>query len=396
MFEWFVAKRFLFKDHMILPKGSAKIGVIAVAIGLAVMLIAMATARGLQFEVKKKLESFQGTFKLVSYDTGEALDSSHIAMLNAIEGDFRSHKVSERIGVLRNEIDYAGLLFKGVFSDFEATVWESYLVQGDWLQYENQDQVVVSEEVARQLGLEIGDVVYGLFPNNENPPQQRRMIVHGIYNSYFAEFDQSVVFVSGELVGRLNRYEADQFEGLEVFLKDSEDEESVYQAFLDRFPAHIEVVRTKDERSILFNWLALFDVNLLIISLVLSVVGAMNIITSLLAVVFERSNAIGLFRALGANERSVRKLFWIQGSYYLGLGLLIGNAIGLLLYAIQFYTHWLTFSNPEEYYITYIPVKLDVSEVLLLNAMVFGLSAMVLWLVSRIAVRMTITKLIRG
>jgi len=146
----------------------------------------------------------------------------------------------------------------------------------------------------------------------------------------------------------------------------------------------------------LFNWMELFDVNLLIISLVLSIVGAMNIITSLLAVVFERSNAIGLFRALGANERSVRKLFWIQGSYYLGLGLVIGNTIGLLLYTFQHLTHWFSFSNPEEYYITYIPVKLYVSEVVLLNALVFGLSAMVLWLVSRIAVSMTITKLIRG
>jgi len=165
---------------------------------------------------------------------------------------------------------------------------------------------------------------------------------------------------------------------------------------LDRFPAHIEIVRTKDEQSVLFNWMELFDVNLLIISLVLSIVGAMNIITSLLAVVFERSNAIGLFRALGANERSVRKLFWIQGSYYLGLGLVIGNTIGLLLYTFQRLTHWFSFSNPEEYYITYIPVKLYVSEVVLLNALVFGLSAMVLWLVSRIAVSMTITKLIRG
>ena len=396
MFEWFVAKRFLFKNHKILPKGSAKIGVMAVAIGLAVMLIAMATARGLQSEVKKKLESFQGTFKLVSYDRGQALDSSHIAMLTTIEADFRSHKVSERLGVLRNEVDYAGLLFKGVYSDFDTTVWESYLVQGDWLHHDSQDGIVVSEEVARQLDLEIGDSVYGLFPNNENPPQQRRMVVQGIYNSYFAEFDQSVVFVSGEWVGQLNRYETNQFEGLEVFLADSKDEASVYETLINRFPAHIEVVRTKDEQSVLFNWLELFDVNLLIISLVLSIVGAMNIITSLLAVVFERSNAIGLFRALGANEQSVRKLFWIQGSYYLGLGLLIGNTIGLSLYAIQHYTHWLTFSNPEEYYITYIPVKLYVSGVLRRNALVFGLSAMVLWLVSSIAVRMTITKLIRG
>ena len=396
MFEWFVAKRFLFKNHMILPKGSAKIGVIAVAIGLAVMIIAMATARGLQYEVKKKLESFQGTFKLTSYDTGQALDSSHTAMLNTIEGGLHSHKVSERLGVLRNENDYAGLLFKGVYTDFDATVWKSYLIQGDWLHNDTQDQVVVSEEVARQLGLEIGDRVYGLFPNNEKPPQQRRMVVRGVYNSYFAEFDQSVVFVSGEMVGRLNGYEANQFESLEVFLADSEDEASVYQALLDRFPAHIEIVRTKDEQSVLFNWMELFDVNLLIISLVLSIVGAMNIITSLLAVVFERSNAIGLFRALGANERSVRKLFWIQGSYYLGLGLVIGNTIGLLLYTFQRLTHWFSFSNPEEYYITYIPVKLYVSEVVLLNALVFGLSAMVLWLVSRIAVSMTITKLIRG
>ena len=92
----------------------------------------------------------------------------------------------------------------------------------------------------------------------------------------------------------------------------------------------------------------------------------------------------------------MRKLFWIQGSYYLGLGLVIGNTIGLLLYTFQRLTHWFSFSNPEEYYITYIPVKLYVSEVVLLNALVFGLSAMVLWLVSRIAVSMTITKLIRG
>ena len=195
MFEWFVAKRFLFEGRDFFPKGSAKIGVIAVAIGVAVMIIAMATARGLQYEVTKKLESFSGTFTLKPYSAGEVLNLGEVPDWENTQFVARQQAVIERPGVLRNASSYAGLLFKGVFDDFDQSTWKNYLTKGDWLDLSKAESLVLSEEIARTLSLKLGDTLYGLFPKAGANAQQRRFVVNGLFDSQYAEFDRSVVLV---------------------------------------------------------------------------------------------------------------------------------------------------------------------------------------------------------
>lgn len=396
MFEWFVAKRFLFEEKNFFPKGSAKIGVIAVAIGVAVMTIAMATARGLQFEVTQKLESFSGTFTLRPYEKEGALNLESIAPIKSLNSVARQQTIIERPGVLRNEKGYAGLLFKGVFDDFDQNTWKRYLTQGEWLDTSHSESLIVSEETARTLSLQLGDTVYGLFPKADANAQQRRFVVSGLFDSQYPEFDRSVVLVSGPMMRQLNQFNTSEASSVELFLAAGAKGEKALPQILENLPPEIEVISTRNELAVLFDWIKLFDLNLFIISLVITVVGALNIVTSLLAVVFEKASAIGLLRAMGASEFSLRKLFWIQGSYYLLIGLFLGNVVGLGAYFVQRNYRFLRFSNPKEYYVDYIPVKLYAAEVLLLNAAILVLCAMVLWLVSRIAVRMHILRLIRA
>lgn len=395
MFEWFVAKRFLFEERNFFPKGSAKIGVIAVAIGVAVMIIAMATARGLQFEVTKKLESFSGTFTLRPYSVEKALNLSELPELESSRLLAHQQAVIERPGVLRNATSYAGLLFKGVFDDFDQNTWKSYLTKGEWLDVSKAESLVLSEEIARTLSLQLGDTVYGLFPKAEANAQQRRFVISGLFDSQYGEFDRSVVFVSGLMMRRLNQFTEDQVSSVELFLNEGVGIDRATSALLERLPPEIDLISTRSEQSMLFDWIKLFDLNLLIISLVITVVGALNMVSSLLAVVFEKASAVGLLRALGATERSLRKLFWIQGAYFLAVGLGLGNAIALAAYGIQHQFHLVRFADPKEYYVDYIPVKLYALEVLLLNGAVFVLCALVLWAVSKIAVRIHISRLVR-
>lgn len=394
MFEWFVAKRFLFEGRNFFPKGSAKIGVIAVAIGVAVMIIAMATARGLQYEVTKKLESFSGTFTLKPYSAGEALNLGEVPDWENTQFVARQQAVIERPGVLRNASSYAGLLFKGVFDDFDRSTWKNYLTKGDWLDLSKAESLVLSEEIARTLSLQLGDTVYGLFPKAGANAQQRRFVVNGLFDSQYAEFDRSVVLVSGQMMRRLNQFSEDQVSSVELFISEGANIDRAASALIEQLPPEIDLISTRSEQSMLFDWIKLFDLNLLIISLVITVVGALNMVSSLLAVVFEKASAVGLLRALGATERSLRKLFWIQGAYFLAVGLGLGNAIALAAYGIQHQFHLVRFADPKEYYVDYIPVKLYGLEVLLLNGAVFVLCAMVLWAVSKIAVRIHISRLV--
>lgn len=394
MFEWFVAKRFLFEGRNFFPKGSAKIGVIAVAIGVAVMIIAMATARGLQYEVTKKLESFSGTFTLKPYSAGEALNLGEVPEWENTQFVARQQAVIERPGVLRNASSYAGLLFKGVFDDFDQSTWKNYLTKGDWLDLSKAESLVLSEEIARTLSLQLGDTVYGLFPKAGANAQQRRFVVNGLFDSQYAEFDRSVVLVSGQMMRRLNQFSEDQVSSVELFVSEGANIDRAASALIEQLPPEIDLISTRSEQSMLFDWIKLFDLNLLIISLVITVVGALNMVSSLLAVVFEKASAVGLLRALGATERSLRKLFWIQGAYFLAVGLGLGNAIALAAYGIQHQFHLVRFADPKEYYVDYIPVKLYGLEVLLLNGAVFVLCAMVLWAVSKIAVRIHISRLV--
>ena len=394
MFEWFVAKRFLFEGRNFFPKGSAKIGVIAVAIGVAVMIIAMATARGLQYEVTKKLESFSGTFTLKPYSAGEVLNLGEVPDWENTQFVARQQAVIERPGVLRNASSYAGLLFKGVFDDFDQSTWKNYLTKGDWLDLSKAESLVLSEEIARTLSLQLGDTVYGLFPKAGANAQQRRFVVNGLFDSQYAEFDRSVVLVSGQMMRRLNQFSEDQVSSVELFVSEGANIDRAASALIEQLPPEIDLISTRSEQSMLFDWIKLFDLNLLIISLVITVVGALNMVSSLLAVVFEKASAVGLLRALGATERSLRKLFWIQGAYFLAVGLGLGNAIALAAYSIQHQFHLVRFADPKEYYVDYIPVKLYGLEVLLLNGAVFVLCAMVLWAVSKIAVRIHISRLV--
>ena len=394
MFEWFVAKRFLFEGRDFFPKGSAKIGVIAVAIGVAVMIIAMATARGLQYEVTKKLESFSGTFTLKPYSAGEALNLGEVPEWENTQFVARQQAVIERPGVLRNASSYAGLLFKGVFDDFDRSTWKNYLTKGDWLDLSKPESLVLSEEIARTLSLQLGDTVYGLFPKAGANAQQRRFVVNGLFDSQYAEFDRSVVLVSGQMMRRLNQFSEDQVSSVELFVSEGANIDRAASALIEQLPPEIDLISTRSEQSMLFDWIKLFDLNLLIISLVITVVGALNMVSSLLAVVFEKASAVGLLRALGATERSLRKLFWIQGAYFLAVGLGLGNAIALAAYGIQHQFHLVRFADPKEYYVDYIPVKLYGLEVLLLNGAVFVLCALVLWTVSKIAVRIHISRLV--
>lgn len=394
MFEWFVAKRFLFEGGDFFPKGSAKIGVIAVAIGVAVMIIAMATARGLQYEVTKKLESFSGTFTLKPYSAGEALNLGEVPDWENTQFVARQQAVIERPGVLRNASSYAGLLFKGVFDDFDQSTWKNYLTKGDWLDLSKAESLVLSEEIARTLSLKLGDTVYGLFPKAGANAQQRRFVVNGLFDSQYSEFDRSVVLVSGQMMRRLNQFSEDQVSSVELFVSEGANIDRAASALIEQLPPEIDLISTRSEQSMLFDWIKLFDLNLLIISLVITVVGALNMVSSLLAVVFEKASAVGLLRALGATERSLRKLFWIQGAYFLAVGLGLGNAIALAAYGIQHQFHLVRFADPKEYYVDYIPVKLYGLEVLLLNGAVFVLCALVLWAVSKIAVRIHISRLV--
>ena len=383
-----------------------KIATLAVSIGIASILIAIATSKGLQREIQLKTSVFNGHIRVTLFENNESQisvlplkDSQEV--VNAIEAQkniFTYHAYATKAGMLKSNEEFEGILFKGVSEKMDWTLLEDFLVEGSFPVFSdaNKEGILISRVLAQRLKLSIGDRVDSYFQNENNPenPRRRRYIVQGIYASGFPEIDENLVMGSLEQIQRLNSWAADEIGGYEIFIRDFKELLFTSDKLYDALPSDLDSISIADRYSSIYQWISLFDFNVLVILVVMLLVGVINMATALLVLILERSRMVGVLKALGAENQLIQRIFLLNGAVILLRGLFWGNSLGLLFYFSQKYWGWIQL-DPESYFVEKAPVLIEVFDLIALNAFFLLISLVLLWIPSRIILRISPTKTLR-
>jgi len=382
------------------------IATLAVALGVASILIALASSQGLQKEIQKKTSAFNGHILVTLFENNESQisiipfqDSDTLrAQLYKETNLSRFHPIAMKAGMLKNGSDFEGILFKGVSSDFDWSSLESFLIQGRFpeVSQEISSEILISETVARQLNLEIGDRTEAFFQNKdqEGLPNRRRFTVSGIYFSGFPDIDQNLIYGDLRQVQGLNRWKPNEIGAYEVFVTDFSQIQKTSDRIYNNFPSELNSIPIFDRFTSIFQWIALFDFNVLIILIVMILVGVINMATALLVLILERSRMVGLLKALGARNTLIRKIFLYNGIAIMTRGLFFGNLIGLCFYYSQRWLGWIRL-DPSTYFVDRAPVALALLEVILVNLLFLLVSSFLLWIPSTIILKISPSKVLR-
>ena len=401
-FEFFIARRIIAsKDHKSsISAPIIKIAISAIAIGVIMMLISIATGVGLQKKIRDKVSAFNGDIIISNFDTNFSNDSQvpistdqeFYPEFKLVEGIEHIQVTAMKGGVIRTADDFEGVVVKGVGKEYRWASFEEYLVEGRLPDFSGNlnAEVLLSQYLVNRLGLKLGDRIVTFFMNSDSskPPRSRGFEIVGIYNSGFQQFDEQYLIADIRHIQRLNRWEEDQVGAFELFVTDFDEIESIGNQVYMETASTMDTQTIRQKYGSIFEWLDLFDFNIALIIGVMILVAGINMITALLVLILERTQMIGILKALGSNDWSVRKVFIYNAMYLICLGLFFGNVIGLGLLLAQKYFKIFPL-DPDTYYVTEAPVHLDVGYVLLLNAGTFLLCLLMLlipsWIITRIS-----------
>ena len=408
-YEFFIAKRIIgskaYKSSVSAP--IIKIGIAAIAIGIIVMLIAIATGLGLQKKVREKVVAFNGHITINNYDNNASNESivpitteqDFYPQFTSVKGIKHIQAVATKFGVIRTETDFEGIVLKGVGADYDWSYVKDFLVSGTLPIYEGKlsNEVVISSYLANRLGFQVGDNFQTVFGKGsiEDIPFQRNFKIVGIFNSGFNDIDKT--FMIGDLshIQRMNKWLSTQVGNFEVYLDDFTtlvEKEAEIRNFTPSF-LNTQTIEEKFETT--FEWIKIFDNNTYGIIAIMIIVAGINMITALLVLILERTQMIGILKALGSSNWSIRKVFLYNATYLICLGLFWGNIIGLGLLFAQQQFGILKFPDPEQYYVSTIPVHIGFDYIVLLNIGTFIACLLLLLIPSIVISKISPVKAIR-
>ena len=350
----------------------------AIAIGMIVMLFSIATGIGLQKKIKEKISGFNGDIQITYYDANNSkitlnpvsLDQDFYPEFKSIPNVKKVQPFATQAGIIRTETDFEGVILKGVNENYDWTFFKEYLISGKIPSFSEEisNQVLISQTTARRLQLKVGDFFYMFFVKEDpnKAPNTRKFLVSGIFNSGFQEIDEG--FIVGDLkhIQRINKWEDKQVGGFEILLHDFDDLEQTGEAIYNQIDPSLNALTIAEKYPSIFEWLDLFDTNIVVIIFIMVLVAGINMITALLVLILERTQMIGVLKALGEDNWSIRKIFLYNAAYLIGIGLFWGNLIGLGLLFVQD-KFGLIRLNSQNYYVTKAPVNIDFIQIILLN-----------------------------
>jgi lipoprotein-releasing system permease protein len=407
-FEFFIARRIIaskdYKSSISAP--IIKIAITAIALGIIMMLVSIATGVGLQKKIREKVSAFNGDIIITNFDTNFSNDSQNPISKNQdfyptfknIEGIKHVQVTASKGGVIRTETDFEGVVVKGVGDDYDWEYFKDYLVEGKLPDFKGDlnEDILISEYLANRLHLKLGDKVTTFFLNDEvsKTPRSRGFDIVGIYNSGFQQFDEQFIITDIRHIQRLNKWEDDQIGAFEVFVTDFNQIIPIGNEVYNETGSTLDTQTIRDKYASIFEWLDLFDFNIIMIIGIMILVAGINMITALLVLILERTQMIGILKALGSSDWSVRKVFLYNAMYLIGVGLFWGNIIGIGLLLIQKYGKIFKL-NPDTYYVNEAPVYLNWDYILILNAGTFLLCLLMLLIPSFIIAKISPVKAIR-
>jgi lipoprotein-releasing system permease protein len=410
-FPYFIAQR-LIKGRSEETSFSRPINVIAIigiATGLAVMIVAVAILTGFKQQIRDKVVGFGSHIQITNFDSNisyetipVSYDQSLVPEIKNIPGIRHIQVFATKAGIIKTDEEIQGVVLKGVGSDFDWNYFASNITDGSVFTVSDTsrtDKVIISKKLSDMLRLKTGDSFAMHFI--QDPPRMRKFTISGIYETSLEEFDKIYVFCDIGHIKRLNGWDDNMVSGFEIFINDFDNLDEMTQKVRDvvgyrvvenETPFKVTSIRTKYPQ--IFDWLNFQDINVIIIIVLMLVVAGFNMISGLLILILEKTNMIGILKALGSDDKTIRKVFIYQAAYLIAKGLIWGNIVGLGLAFLQLKTGLITL-DPSSYYIKTVPVNLELTHILLLNAGTMIAIIIMLLVPSKLISRITPVKAIR-
>jgi lipoprotein-releasing system permease protein len=380
-----------------------KVATLGVALGMAVMILSVAIGFGFKKEVREKVIGFGGHIQVMSYDYNLSYevnpirhDSALYKLLTEVSGVQHVQKFITKPGIIKTRSQVHGIVLKGVSFDFDWHFFQNILQEGTVLSLSNDsvsNQILISRTVANMLNLKVGDAVPMYFL--EQQLRARKFVVTGIFDSSLPEFDELFALVDFRQVQKLNNWNENQIAGYEVLVSDFDnlknigaDVKMVTASYIDPDGLMLRTRTIQEAQPQIFGWLDLLDTNIAVILILIMLVAGFNMISGLLILILERTNMIGILKAVGADNQLLRRVFVYLAVFIIGRGLILGNLIGLGLCYLQKYTGIIKL-DPTNYYLDSVPILINPVHVLLLNLAALVITTIMLvgpsYLVGRIS-----------
>jgi lipoprotein-releasing system permease protein len=398
--EFFISRRIAIKSERTFSKLIVRIAIAGVMLSLAVMILAVAIIKGFKTEIQDKVRGFIGDVQIYRYDLNGSFEKSPfvpndttLSYLNSNTNlqSFAPFATKPCIVSANGEVE--GINFKGIDKSYDWTFINKHLISGKIIDFSDpKDQILLSDYTAKRLNLKVGDRFLVHFV--QNPPKRRKLTLVGIYSVGIENIDKSFAIGDLNLLRSVNNWEANQMGGIEVRVKDFARLDTVANAIYNNLELKLRSRSVKESTPEIFEWLSLLDVNTQVLLVLMMIVGVINMVTALLIMILERTNMIGLLKAMGAANTSVMKIFLYNAFYLVLIGLFLGNVLGLGLAALQHYTHFFKLEQ-SNYYLAFVPVEVHFLDVLLLNIATVVICLLVLVIPSMLVGRISPLKAIR-
>lgn len=409
--ELFIARRLVSeqKGDNRISRPIIFIAILGIALGLTVMILSTAIVTGFKNEIREKIIGFGSHIQILNYDSNISYETvpisgnqDFISTLKNKPGIKNIQVFATKAGIIKTEEEIQGVVLKGIGSDFDWSFFKNNLTEGEIFRVNDSsksNKVLISKYIADLLDLNTDDSFIMYFI--QDPPRMRKFTISGIYNTNLEEFDRVFVLADIGHIRKLNDWEKDQVTGFEISIDNFDDIDFMtYQVMeavgtdIDNEGARLSTINIIQKYPQIFDWLNLQDTNVLIILALMLLVAGFNMVSSLLILILERTNMIGILKAVGSNNLNIRKIFLYHSAFLISKGLLWGNLIGIGLALLQQKTGLMKLDEAS-YYLSTVPINLNISHLLMLNSGTLIITVLMLIIPSHLVARISPVKAIR-
>jgi lipoprotein-releasing system permease protein len=401
--ELFIARRLVKGGPGSFSAPVIRIAIISIVIGIAVMIVSVAIVTGFQKQIRDKIVGFGSHIQIAKYDSNNSFEFEPISADQAFYQTIKQTKgiknvqvFATKAGIIKTSEQIQGVVFKGVGSDFDWSFFNDKLVSGNPFSTTDtlaSDSVLISQNLADLLKIKTGDPLRMYFII-DNMARARRFTVSGIYNTGLAEFDLKFIFGDIRQIQKLNGWNENMVSGFDVYINDFDELDKLGKVVYKEAGYDLNARTIRELYPQMFDWLELQDMNVIIILILMVLVSGMAMISTLLILILERTNMIGVLKALGARNLSIRRIFLYNAAYIIGKGLLYGNIVGISICLLQSYFGIIRLPQ-ESYFMSVVPINLDVIHIVVLNVSTLIVCTLMLLLPSFVITRITPVKAIR-
>jgi len=402
-FASFIASRISFRSKRTFSKLIVRIAITGIMLGLSVMILSVAIVKGFKKEVGDRIQTFSGDIRIAKVDLNASFENTPFTnndtLVKRLSADPQITKVmpyATKNGIIKANDEIEAIIIKGVDRTYDWSFLKQRLIAGRVIDFTDttasKQEILISQYTADRLKLKLGDkfVMYFI----QQPLKKRPFKIVGIFDLGVEEVDKTFAIGDLALIRRLNDWSKNEIGGYEIRTREFDNISQVDSTANNVLPPDLKAFTITETYAGIFEWLKLLDVNTVVILVLMLAVAVINMISALLIMILERTSMIGMLKAMGATNVSIRKIFMINAFYLIGFGLILGNVLGLGICIVQYQTHLFKLDQAS-YYMTFVPINISWLDVVLINTGTLFVCLLVLIVPSMLVTKISPVKAIR-